>query len=639
MVELEEEVEEREFQSRNHRGRDLIPDSVIFTLESNFSLFSSTSFSADRCSFASDIHDHDSLASEVTHSLTGHDVNESLSGPDRDPNKHTTVRKHSRLSRKAQKAKVKVTQSTYLGLCLSLIVLLQFEAVHQDDSEVELIKDIQNPTFDSARNSFSQALRECQERRSKSEAVTATKKADRRRPASFDLNNPGCNVASSSPRLGVMKKGSLSSRGTGTFPSPVTPNYRHGSVGMQKGWSSERVPLHTNATRRNVGGSALLPFNGGRTLPSKWEDAERWIFSPVSGDGAMTPSVPPPQRRPKSKSGPLGPPGNASYSLYSPATQVFDGGIVSNFVGKSPFSAGVIVADGLSIRCTGPNATFPAQAEPCMGRSVSIHGCSDMLSQSLLPDSQVEFIVEKLDGNKDAATNISRTVSRRDMGTQMSPEGSTHSSPMQRSLSPSLPSVLPVVELQSIHSSRLEVRDVEVDERVTMTRWSKKHRSRIPGKGSDIVDDWKTRAIEARSSTWEVAETAKNISKLVSSFSIHYFSTPFFVKVKADVLIMGSFCFLFKREEAKITAWENLQKAKAEAAIRKLEMKLEKKRSSSMDKIMNKLRSAQRRAQEMRSSVLATQAHQVARTSRKAVSIRRTRQMGSLSGCFTCHAF
>ncbi|KAK1376897.1 hypothetical protein POM88_033090 [Heracleum sosnowskyi] len=46
-----------------------------------------------------------------------------------------------------------------------------------------------------------------------------------------------------------------------------------------------------------------------------------------------------------------------------------------------------------------------------------------------------------------------------------------------------------------------------------------------------------------------------------------------------------------KREEARITGWENLQKAKAEAAIWKLEMKLEKKRSSSMDKIMKKLKS------------------------------------------------
>lgn len=47
-------------------ARDASPDSVIFTQESNFSLFSSASASVDRCSFASDVHDHDSLASEVS---------------------------------------------------------------------------------------------------------------------------------------------------------------------------------------------------------------------------------------------------------------------------------------------------------------------------------------------------------------------------------------------------------------------------------------------------------------------------------------------------------------------------------------------------------------------------------------------
>jgi hypothetical protein len=69
------------------------------------------------------------------------------------------------------------------------------------------------------------------------------------------------------------------------------------------------------------------------------------------------------------------------------------------------------------------------------------------------------------------------------------------------------------------------------------------------------------------------------------------------------------------------------------------QMKLEKKRPSSMDKIMNKLRLAQKRAQDMRSSMLANPAHQVTRTSHKALSFRRTRQLSSLSGCFTCHAF
>lgn len=101
------------------------------------------------------------------------------------------------------------------------------------------------------------------------------------------------------------------------------------------------------------------------------------------------------------------------------------------------------------------------------------------------------------------------------MATQMSPEGSIASSPKRKpSFSPSSPSILPIGELQSVNSSRLEIRDVQVDERVTMTRWSKKHRGRIPGKVSENVESgWKKKAAEACSSAWEVSETAKSISK------------------------------------------------------------------------------------------------------------------------------
>lgn len=571
------------------RARDASPDSVIFTLESNFSLFSSASASVDRCSFASDAHDHDSLASEISlHLAAGHDQQEnSSSGPDRNNNKQKQQQQHThtRLSRKAEKVK----------------------AVKKEDNRISSVEDDIH-LLDSARSSFSLALKECQERRSRSEAIT--KKPDRRRPASLDLNNV---VTSSSPRLGNMKKSiACSSRKSGTFPSPGTPNYLnqyHSSVGMQKGWSSERVPCPNNSNRRqvmNATGAAVLPYNNnGRTLPSKWEDAERWIFSPVSGDGIVRSSIQPAQRRPKSKSGPLGPPGVAYHSLYSPGMQVFDGGNAGNFVAGSPFSAGVIAADGLGIRSHGSHGvSFPMRTEPCMARSVSVHGCSEMVTQSSLPSQD-----EKLDGVKDAATDISRVVSRRDMATQMSPVGSNHSSPTRKpSFSTSTPSVLPSVELQSVPSSRSETRDVQVDERVTVTRWSKKHRARNHGKSSQVVDDWRKKAADTLSSGWDVSEAGKSISKV-------------------------------KREEAKITAWENLQKAKAEAEIRKLEMKLEKKRSSSMDRIMNKLRSAQKRAQEMRSSVLANQAHQVSSNSHKVLSFRRTRQKGSLSGCFTCHAF
>ncbi|KAF7830618.1 Remorin family protein isoform 2 [Senna tora] len=586
--------QERSSSRTELRPRDSSPDSVIFTLESNFSLFSSASASVDRCSFASDAHDHDSLASEISLVLqsAGHDGdfshNENWSGPDPDPNKHAVNKKHSRLSRKGEK-----------GEDVSRFLFPRtFHAVQKEDSNADDIEDgNQVLELDSARNSFSLALKECQDRRLRSEALL--KKPDRRRPASLDLNN----ATVSSPRLGTLKKSAVSTRKCNNFPSPGTPNYRQAGVAMQKGWSSERVPLHSSASRKHVS-AALLPLNSGRTLPSKWEDAERWIFSPVSGDGTGRSSLPQPQRRPKSKSGPLGPPGIAYHSLYSPAVPMIEGGNAGNFMVGSPFTAGVIAADGLTICTSGHGGELPTRTDPCMARSASVHGFSEMQSQSSNPSQE-----EKFEGLKDAATNISRSVSRRDMATQMSPEDSICSSPsMRASFSVSTMSALPITDLQGASTPKMDIRDVQIDERVTMTRWSKKHRALFIGRGSEIVDNCKKKEISAQSSAWDVSETAKSVSKV-------------------------------KREEARISAWENLQKAKAEAAIRKLEMKLEKKRSSSMDKIMNKLKLAQKKAQEMRSSVSDNQAHQVGRNFHKALSFRRTSHMGSLSGCFTCHAF
>ncbi|KAF8405013.1 hypothetical protein HHK36_009909 [Tetracentron sinense] len=564
-------------------ARDDSPDSVIFTHESNFSLFSSASGSLDRCSFASQVHDHEALNSELSKHLAGRELHECSSGsdpdpdPDPDPNRFR-VQKNTHLIRKEEK-----------------------ERGQEEEDEIETEEDthILNPT----KYLFSQALRECQNRRFRSEVIQAVKKPDRRRPASLDLSNQGSNFIGSSLRFGGMKKSYVSSRKSGTFPSPERPNYQHGSVGIQKGGSSERVPLPANGSWRHVSAS-LFPFNKERTLPSKWEDAEKWIFSPVSRDGVSTTSFPPLQRRLKSKSGPLGPPGNPCYSTYSHAMPMFESGSVGNFMADS-LSTGVTVAHNVSLGSgRGDRGSYSVHTEPSLARSASVHGWSDPLGHSLLPRSQDE----KLDGTKDAETMVSH-VSRRNMATQMSPEGSTDTSRKGRpSFSPSPPSLLPIVELQSGYHAYLEVKDVPVDKRVTATRWSKKKRARVPEKGLVNIEDWKKKAAEARDSAWEVAETAKCISK-------------------------------FNREEANISAWENLQKAKSEAAIRKLEMKLEKKRSSSMDKIMNKLRSAQRKAQEMRSSVPSSQAHQVARTSYKVVSFRKTGQIGSLSGCFTCHAF
>lgn len=107
------------------------------------------------------------------------------------------------------------------------------------------------------------------------------------------------------------------------------------------------------------------------------------------------------------------------------------------------------------------------------------------------------------------------------MATQMSPEGSPCSSPSMRApLSVSTTPALPIKDLQNGSSSKMDIRDVQIDERVTMTRWSKKHRALFTGRGSDIVDNWKKKEISAQSSAWDVSETAKSVSKYVYFVSV-----------------------------------------------------------------------------------------------------------------------
>ncbi|KAJ6736614.1 hypothetical protein OIU85_018758 [Salix viminalis] len=387
-----------------------------------------------------------------------------------------------------------------------------------------------------------------------------------------------------------MKQNLLSSHSLGAFPSPGAAKYQENI-----GWSSERIPHPSSGSSRRHK-SSLTPFYSGRALPSKWEDAERWICSPVLGYGVARSSQCHPLRRAKSKSGPINlPPGIGYYHNCSPSMGVLDGGTGRNCMENSPFSTGVLMPNGVGFHYSGGGGLG---GQGHVERLASAFSRSDLASESSSSSSRGE----KPEGVDDADNTVDRIVSRRDMATQMSPGGSTHSSGRGRSSSP--PSTDPVLEPQGDHPAQLEIREVQVDKRATVIRWSKSPGSRrIKSRQPDVVE-FNPDAADAQSSSWDVSEEVSNFSKL-------------------------------EREEAKITAWESLQKAKADAAIRKLEMKLEKKRSSSMDKIMNKLRMARMKAEEMRSSMSSRQDQQVSQKSHKIKLARLT----SLGSCFTCHAF
>ncbi|CAH9131908.1 unnamed protein product [Cuscuta epithymum] len=102
------------------------------------------------------------------------------------------------------------------------------------------------------------------------------------------------------------------------------------------------------------------------------------------------------------------------------------------------------------------------------------------------------------------------------METQMIREGHNPSSPKRySSLATTSSSILPVTEVQCFHSPREDTRNV-LDEQVTLTRWSKKHRIRIPGASVDNFDYWKSNAaIGLHSDGWEILKTANSLSQEV----------------------------------------------------------------------------------------------------------------------------
>ena len=206
---------------------------------------------------------------------------------------------------------------------------------------------------------FITCLIECQDQRHRLGAVLFQGRKDRaQRPASVDFGSPG--VAKSSTHspgfpangVGVINKGFGVSYSSYNRPdvlsSPGTPSYhRHATtvVGYQKGSNSERVIPPSTGHRRHPASSMMLPYSSGRTLPSKWEDAERWIFSP-NPSNALGRSIPQ-LWRPKSKSGPLGPAGRfgGPYSSSSSSALFLESGRVGNLTVNSPYLAGVLLPE------------------------------------------------------------------------------------------------------------------------------------------------------------------------------------------------------------------------------------------------------------------------------------------------------
>ncbi|XP_010250566.1 PREDICTED: uncharacterized protein LOC104592772 isoform X2 [Nelumbo nucifera] len=374
------------------------------------------------------------------------------------------------------------------------------------------------------------------------------------------------------------------------------------------------------------------PFS--KPAPSKWDDAQKWIASPTSNrPKSGQPQVPAGQVVGSKKTGLLGygsrpsatkvvleVPDQRSVSFEEADTKQMDPSQAKREAGGQKFINWMPEPYPVADSCVKPELIIEnsvADSSISLSRhdsSISIHSATTFLP----PPSTV------------------RSVSMRDMGTEMTPiasqEPSRTGTPVRATTPIRSPnSSRPSTPGRAAPSSPVEPTDCQLDPnkkelsekeiqmrtrreimilgtqlgKMNIAAWASKEEE-----DNDASTSLKTvpmdkpakSVIETRATAWEEAEKAKYMAR-------------------------------YKREEIKIQAWENHQKAKTEAEMRKIEVEVERMRGRAHDKLMNKLAAARHKAEEKRAAAEAKRNRQAAKTEQQAEYIRRT---GRIPSSFSC---
>ncbi|KAK7260525.1 hypothetical protein RIF29_26641 [Crotalaria pallida] len=359
------------------------------------------------------------------------------------------------------------------------------------------------------------------------------------------------------------------------------------------------------------------PFS--KPTPSKWDDAHKWIASPTSN-------------RPKTGQthGQAGPRKVAMLGYGSR---------------QSSMKVVVEVPDPREIALDEPDTkqidTNQTKMESGVQKVVNWDDDPYAIANSFVSHSQHNSSIAVQSGTTFVPPPSSaRSVSMRDMGTEMTPIASQEPSrtgtpvrattPMRspNSSQPSTPPrATPASTFTDPSSDHLNLNKNELSEKELQMKtrreimalgtqlgkpniaaWaSKEEEDKVASTSlkTKTVEQPSKSVIEARAAAWEEAEKAKYMAR-------------------------------FRREEMKIQAWENHEKAKTEAKMRKIEVEVERMRSKTHDKLTNKLANVRHKAEEKRAAAEANKNHQAAKTEEQSEYIRSTGQVPSSYLSFSC---
>ncbi|KAJ8574263.1 hypothetical protein K7X08_026068 [Anisodus acutangulus] len=363
----------------------------------------------------------------------------------------------------------------------------------------------------------------------------------------------------------------------------------------------------------------LAPFS--KPAPSKWDDAQKWIASPTSS-------------RPRT--------GQSSQIVGSRKTrqstkvvlEVPDQRLVpyEEPVDTKQIDSGQPKDNGVQ-KFVSWEADLHPVAESYVKPMLMIE---NSIGQSAINLSRHDSSVSIHSATVIPPSSTARSVSMRDMGTEMTPiasqEPSRTGTPVRAttptrsptSSRPSTPGAAPASSPFRPSNDNLDPRTNELSDqelqmktrreimqlgtklgKMNIAAWASKDgedRNASSLLKTDKQEQPTTTVTEARAAAWEEAEKAKYMAR-------------------------------FKREEIKIQAWENHQQAKTEADMRKIEMEVEKMKARAQDKLMNKLAAVRHKAEKKLAAADARRNKHAVKIEKQAEYIRKT---GRLPRSFSC---
>ncbi|KAF5199618.1 Remorin 4.1, partial [Thalictrum thalictroides] len=418
----------------------------------------------------------------------------------------------------------------------------------------------------------------------------------------------------------------------------VTVNSRirgqeEGSSDYDSGYDSATVSSSAFEFQKTDRAPPRQPFTS-KPTPSKWDDAQKWIQSPTSTFNRNKTGQPQVQGVASRKTGFLGYSRQSSTKIVVEVPEQRPVALEEPDTKRIDSSQLTKKEDGGQKFVSWVPDQYPipeSYAKPAVVFENSVAESAISLSQhdsSISSHSATTYV---------PPPSTVRSVSMRDMGTEMTPIASqepsrtgtpvrattpTRSPTSSRPSTPgkAAPASSPVdKDFFQVDSNKKELSEKEIQKRtrreimalgtqlgkMNIAAWASKEEEE-----KDASSSMKTAAvlqtpnnvIETRAAAWEEAEKAKYIAR-------------------------------YKREDVKIEAWENHEKAKMEAEMRKVEVEVERMRVKAHERLMEKLATTRHKAEEKRAAAETKRNRQAAKTEQQAEYIRRTGRLPSFSCC------